>query len=483
MRYLPENIKAMAKKLGIQFPTTLPLFFSPPNIEYLTDWAESQITLIARKIAYKMVENLQYIAFEDFLKQLQKTINKFHEMINDDPYVLLIGELSPDKLAEGCSDQWIAGLALEYCGLKAPAAILTPNQLKSWQCSARTTVTNILMLDDAAYSGEQKNRILKYFCDRRNEIQSDTLSFYVGIPFMTRYAEHTLTAMRSIFKKLIVLEHVSMLSTADILDSADMFYAKQVNIGFISHRQTVTYFDHRFADFFSCFQQIYNGSNLLSSDSVHMMHFLGYTFDLDRAQKNKNLCFMHEPKQYNKLAISFTDPNHENNCSGYTIPTIIPPYQLHQYERKHDLARVIEAGTIGQRSPYLVNDPEIVAILAKPVVQNNRFFHFKKSILSLEKQKEYDKAVMLGNHNEITYEEHVNRHKNYQQVQHELKTCFPILKPLKTESRHPLLQCLMDTLVPIFNLCMSVTGLRMVLAMFQEVVYCNPYPDSTNRLN
>lgn len=482
MRHLSENTKAMANKLGIQFPTPLPLFRSSPKIEHLTDWAESQITPISRKIAYKMVANLQYIAFEDFLKQLQKTINNFHEKINDDPYVLLVGELRSDKLAKGCSDQWITGLALEYCGLKNPEAILTPNQLKAWQ-STHTTVTNIFMLDDAAYSGEQKNCILGYFDDQKNEIKSREISFYVGIPYMTHYAKNTLSAMNLTFKELIFLDHVYMASTADILDTKEIFYAKQANIGFISHRQTLTYFDHRFADFYSCFQQIYDGSNLLMTQSDYMMRFSGYTFESELAKRNKNLQLITEVDQYNTIAISLTDPNNCINCSGYTIPKIIPPYQLHQYERKQDLARAVEFGKIGVRSPYLANDPEIAAILAKPASQNIRFFHYKKSTLSLEIQTEYDKAVMLGNQNEITYDEQVDRHKKHQQLQHELKTSFPILKSLKTESRHPYIQYLIDTLVQIFNIFMIATGLRILLTMLQEAIFCNSHPSSTNGPN
>ena len=153
-----------------------------------------------------------------------------------------------------------------------------------------------------------------------------------------------------------------MSSTADILDTEDIFYAKQANIGFISHRQTLTYFDHRFADFYSCFQQIYDGSNLLVGQSVYMMRFSGYTFESELAKRNKNLQLITEVDQYNTIAISLTDPNNCINCSGYTIPKIIPPYQLHQYEGKQELARAIEFGKIGDRSPYLANDPEIADV-------------------------------------------------------------------------------------------------------------------------
>jgi hypothetical protein len=472
MRHLSATIKTVANKLGIQFPTPLPLFLGSPNSSHLADWAESQITPIARKIAQKMVDNLQYIPFEAFLKPLQKTIHNFHEKLNDEPYVLLLGEFKPDKLKRGCSDQWMIGLALEYCGLKEPEIILTPDQLKSWQ-STHPTVTNLLMLDDASYSGQQKKDILEYFVNRKNELKSHELSFYVGIPFMTHYAENQLSAMRLTFKNLIVLDHAYMPSTAEILDPKEIFYAEQTNIGYISHRQTLTYFDHRFADFYSCFQQIYDGSNLLMAESVHMMRFLGYTFESQFAKKNKHLQLITDVDQYNTIAISLTDPNSWIPCSGYAIPTIIPPYQLHQYEGQENLEFAIKK--IGTRNSYPANDPKIDAILTKPIPQNIGFFRYKKSELSLEKQMAYDNAVMLGNQNEITYDDQIDMHKKHHQLTQELETHFPILKPLKTELRHPFLQYIIDTLVQIFNLFTAITGLRMLLTMFQEAICCNTH--------
>ncbi len=473
---LSENTKAMANKLGIHFPTQLPLFRGKPKIEHLTDWAESQITPISRKIAHKFVENLQYIAFEDFLQQLQLTIDNFHQKVNDAPYVLLVGEVRLGKLEDGCSDLWIIGLALEHCGLKEPVAILTFGELLAWR-RIHPTITNILMLDDAAYSGLQKSNFLRYVTEQENETMANELSFYVGIPFMTHYAKNALSAKGSIFKELFFLDHVYMPSTVDVLDAKEIFYAKQAQISFISKRQTLTYFDHRFADFESCFQQIYDGTMLLSSsETIYRMLFLGYTYEPDRIIFNKNLQLRTDPDEYNALVITLFAPNSFDCSLGYSIPTIIPPYKLHQSKGKQDLAHAIERGRIGDRSHYPANDLEIAAISSKPASQNIRFFHYKKPAWTLEQQTEYDKAVMLGNHHDITCAEQVDQHKNHEQVMHELKTCFPVLKPLKTESRHPYLQCLIDTLVHIYD--MIVAGLRILLNMIRAATYSGLYTAS-----
>lgn len=185
------------------------MFLGLPNTEHLAEWAESQVTPMSRRIANKMVENLQYIAYEVFLKQLQTTIDDFHQQLNDEPYILLVGELRRDKLAEGCSDLWIIGLALEYCGLKEPEAILTPSQLKAWK-DTNTRTNKILMLDDASYSGTQKNSILSYFIYQENGLKLSELSFYIGIPFMTVTAKNILLTWKTDFKELIILNHVKM---------------------------------------------------------------------------------------------------------------------------------------------------------------------------------------------------------------------------------------------------------------------------------
>ncbi len=432
MPHFSDNTRNAANKLGILFPTSLPLFRGSPNIDHLADWAESQGTPMARQIAHKMVDNLQYIAFEDFLRQLQHTIDDFHQRVNSESYVLLVGELMFNKLADGCSDLWLIGLALEHCGLKEPVAILTPDQLQSYR-STHPSVTNILMLDDASYSGTQKGDILDYF-KIKDQIKANELSFFVGIPFMTRYAKEALSRRSGLFKELSFLNHVYMPSVIDVLDAKEIFYAKQANVGYVSSRQTLTYFDHRYADFFSCFQQIYDGSDLLSIQITNMMNFLGYTFNTELAKKNKNLRLITDPEQYNALVNSLIAPNYNINYSGYTIPTIIPPYRLHSDKTRQELNRAIESGKIGNRTPYPARDLSVETMLSKSILPGSRSFHYKKSACSLEMQVGYDNALIQGNQEEITYVEQVDRHKKHQQLQKELKTLFPAFKLRKANN-------------------------------------------------
>lgn len=244
------------------------------------------------------------------------------------------------------------------------------------------------------------------------------------------------------------------------MDAEEVFYAKKTNIGYINQSQTLTYFDHRFADFFSCFQQIYDGSNLLSQQSTIMMHFLGFTSNSDVARRNKRIKLITKPDEYNELAISQTDPNYNLDFYGYTIPKIIPPYKLHHNKKRLELEQAVKFGQLGNRTPYPAVNHEIHNLI-KSVPNGMHFFRYKKSTLNIKQQIEYDKAVMLGNHEYITHPEQIDRHTKHQQVLHELETCFPVLKPVRTTSGHQYLQFMID----IFK--MLAMALRILFTMLK----------------
>lgn len=477
MRHLSESILNNANKLGIQFPTPLPLFRGSPDKNHMTDWAESQCTPMTRQIAHKIIENLHYINFEEFLAQLQLTIDHFHQRVNNDSYVVLVGELRFGKLTAGCSDLWVIGLALEYCGLKEPDAILTPNQFFTYYRFTYPTVTHLLMLDDASYSGSQKYEIIDYFSDRM-PMKIDELSFYIGIPFMTQHAKKVLSERSVLFKELFFLNHTLMPSVVDFLNAKEFFYASSAQISYIDSHHTITYFDHRFADFYSCFQQIYEGADLLKSQISIMMRFQGYAYDPEVVKTNKKIQLIIEPKEYNALARSLVAPNYGFDCFGYTIPTIIPPYQLHKAEIREKLNNAIELGKIGNRSSYSAVDPNVEVLLSKFTTSSPGFFSFKKPAWALQKQIAFDSAVMFRNQEEIGYEELIDKHKINQQVQQELKVLFftPKQHKLKTECSN--FQNLVNALRKIFNVWMIIEYFHVVFLMIKKALFLNAFTEN-----
>ena len=388
MRKLSELTKQRATQLSISFPTQLPLFRAEPNREHLAEWVSAQLTPMTRQIAQKIVDNLGYIPFESFLSQLQKTVNDFHQKSNGASYILLLGESRQDKLEKGCSDQWIIGLALEHCGLREPEAILTHDSLKAW-CASHPDITHILILDDASYSGTQKREVL-------TSLDSDSkLSIYLGIPFITQYAENTLLEQRSNFKELIFLNCNYMPSTWDILNSEERNYAKAAGIGYISPKQTITYFDHRFADFYSCFQQVYNGEDLLSGSHTRpLMNLLGYTYN--EQEVDDEIKLIDNVEEYNQIARDVVMPNYYQDFRAYLIPLIVPPYRLGLEEDKQSFRNAILEGKVGNRSPFPCIDQTLIPAPPNTLIsQEKHHIPYKPTKIPIEKQMEYDKQLVL----------------------------------------------------------------------------------------
>ncbi|WP_147279877.1 hypothetical protein [Legionella worsleiensis] len=387
MRKLSDRTILSAKQLGISFPTQLPLFRAEPNREHMAEWANAQITPMTRQIAEKIIDNFQYISFERFMYQLQQTINDFHQKSNGAPYILLLGESRPDKLNRGCSDQWVIGLALEHCGLREPVVILTPESLKAW-CVDNPDITQVLMLDDASYSGNQKTHVLY------NLRGNNTLSFYLGIPFMSQYAERALSECHSIFKGLFVLDHHRMPSARDILDPEERKYAKAAHISLAHADKTITYFDHRFADEFSCFQPLYNGRYILGGTHIRdIMNLLGYASDAEFPGYGTKLIVA--PEEYNAIVVDIIMPNSDVDLSGYLIPLIVCPY--HRY-RANDIGLLRDAlsqGKVGARTPYPLIDQTLREVLSTEcIAQEKHSVPFKPTKIAIEKQIEYDEQLV-----------------------------------------------------------------------------------------
>ncbi len=109
---------AMLKRVGIRFPIPLPLLSSPPDKKAMDAWVECHKSIPqVREIAKKLSDNINYVSYETFSNQLKKTIADFNK--KKKPYILWIPQLTTrDERVEGCSDVWVAGIALEHCGFQ-----------------------------------------------------------------------------------------------------------------------------------------------------------------------------------------------------------------------------------------------------------------------------------------------------------------------------------------------------------------------------
>jgi hypothetical protein len=307
---------------------------NPPNFEHLHAWAESQNTPMVRQIAKKMVTNLNYISHQKFLTQLCATIADFDEKTNGAPYCLVIAENQYDKLfREGCSDTWVAGLALKHANLRKPEAILSLGDCHN-HFLVNPNMKNVLILDDAAYSGQQKTKAMTHFFEVHRNYRLHRLNVYIGLVYQSNLAETKIKATDST-NSMTILEHGKIPSMMDAFNKREKEYlyaSKLIIDGFhcdlsremmarfkpedIHQGLTLTYFDHTYPDFMSAYEPLYTGVNLLASTQhlKRLKEHMGESMSLD----------------------SFQDSvPHHNQSTGYTIPTIKRPYdrrpQVHTF--------------------------------------------------------------------------------------------------------------------------------------------------------
>lgn len=351
-----RQLNEKTKKAGIEFPTILPLFRNPPDRKAVQEWVDKHDTTEINKhfpelkpLAEKIAKHINYIPYETFLEKLKITINDFHKKTKEDPYVLWIAQ-DAMHLKAGASDAWVAGLAFEHCGLRTPAAIFTTNRFVDFLKSnyvykhhfgKENYIKHILLLDDASYSA---NHIL----DEINHIHTDSLietedkriitilenyyQFYIGIPFMTSIAEQKISDNIRINASL--LAHTKLPMLKELLDEKEIKLLESV--GTTVRSKTLSYFDHRFPDVWSTLSQIEDGYNLLCLGKMDAMEKMGYTPETMAID------------EWNKLVPKMIPD------SLPLIPTVIPPYRLHDERGQESLKRALEKRTLGLRTQYPV---------------------------------------------------------------------------------------------------------------------------------
>lgn len=323
----------MAEQAGIYFPTPLPLYNSPPDEKAMQNWIAVQNTPELQCLAKKITANINYIAIDKFLKQLKITVQDFNDKVQE-PYVLWIAQENSSALKEGCSDLWVPGLALEHCGLRWPESIITTDQLGNF-FKTNTTIKKILLLDDAAYSGTHLNRELAHF---EIATHASNIDLYIGVAFMTERAEQYATHFN-------LLKHSSIKTLSEIFSTKEL---KTLNMTGGFANQTLTYFDHVFPDFYSTFQTLRTGNNLLKVNCgiLDYMHNKGYvTSEFQHLFPNSKLI---SSLEWNNLCMELI------RDSEPLIPTIIRPHRLHNEEQLKIFDESHQKKKLGTRTHYTV---------------------------------------------------------------------------------------------------------------------------------
>ena len=319
----------IAANAGIRFPTILPLFRSPPRKEEAGRWIahHSQAPLL-QSVAKKIVDNINYISFESFLAKLQEMIGEFNEAVNE-PYVLWISQERDKRKDIGCSELWVSGLAFEYCGLRAPQAIVWTNELNDY-LAEHPEIKRVLILDDASYSGrhitdqlattvvsEQAHLPQAKINSQLNITLRKNRCLYIGIPFLSSIAENQIFEQESkYFASKCVLVQENFNSIQDFLSEEEIGFLKRKHSSMV-FRSTLTYFDHRFPDIFSTYDGLSIGNHLLGSAWQ----------DTDELKD--------EIEKLNSTPIQL-------------VPSVVPPYQIEYSGGQALLAHVLERGSHGE---------------------------------------------------------------------------------------------------------------------------------------
>lgn len=365
------KLKQELEAAGISFPTVLPLFKNPPNKAAANAWVEAHYAFpLIKKIAKKMVDNINYISFERFFAGLEQTIQSFNLHIQDRPYILWIGQYNKKDLNDGCSDQWAAGLALEYGKLRWPSAIATTKTLI--ECLRQNqTIKDVLLLDDASYSaghiGQEISHLdneflLNLFSHSNAEIREDfqrlenkqpKRNLSIGIPFMTTHAFQSLSKLRNgIFSNVQVLQHETIKMQREILSLDEIAYLE--TFGYILGYKTLTYFDHTYPDLFSTIDNFKSGTHLLLDNVAKAMKTLGYIPGEDHsASQTSGLTVITDPKEWRTLINKLLP-----STKPAITPTIIQPYRL--LNKKDQLKWALSHDALGERTQHLL--PEKLAI-------------------------------------------------------------------------------------------------------------------------
>ena len=258
-------IQQMAANVGICFPTKLPEVSTAPDPQAMAVWVKHHDqTPLMQTIAKKIVQHINHVSTECFLEKLQETIADFHASCNRS-YVLCVCH---DSARVSCkSDQWVAGLALERCNLRFPNAIVKSQDLDAC-LRAHPEIHDILILDDAAYSGA-------HLTDGLAWMKTGGCHIYIGIPFMTNKAKKRVEEKCAPDLAITVLKH-SHLPVLEEMLTQDEKYHFVVDMDMSREMtRTLTYFDHKFPDSWSTLQNIATGNHLLRFHESYYMERRG----------------------------------------------------------------------------------------------------------------------------------------------------------------------------------------------------------------
>jgi hypothetical protein len=231
-------------------------------------WVEAH-TGEFRTIAEILIDKINHVTHEEFKSQLKESVENFNNYLSgqSDPSYIIVIPGGFDKSA-----LWVTSLAKEFLEFP-PERIIMIHDYDFADILEESTCVNIVMFDDAAYSGRQMAE--EYF----PKFEGVDKVLHPIIPFMTESAEKKLEVeLTKLNIKHMIHDHATMDSFSKFLserqkkllraEGNNEFTVQQIdtktNPSGIDNL-TVTYFDHKKADDWSMVTALDDGSSLNSS--------------------------------------------------------------------------------------------------------------------------------------------------------------------------------------------------------------------------
>lgn len=151
-----------------------------------------------KAIKQKFFESIQKISYEDLEKDLFACTQELNNKLNNQDFAL--------GYAENKSQKWIAELALQYLNKPPVDSFSTYTAFSlsgagSEQSSLSEKANNLVVFDDAAYSGTQMCELLENLVTEISKKPNQPKNIYFVIPFMS---DHSKTKLQETWDKLLL---------------------------------------------------------------------------------------------------------------------------------------------------------------------------------------------------------------------------------------------------------------------------------------
>jgi hypothetical protein len=203
---------------------------------------ESSIELLI-----KLLNKTTHISFNQLIDSIKITIKKFEKEIGEASFYLFI-PIIDDKPIQHKSNYWISKIFYLLMN-KKPIGIITSFK------ELTDEMKNIIVCDDAIYSGQQMSQTFKNF----DEEPIDKHLFHILCPFISEASMERLYNMDQ-FNKNFYYTHI-MKTFLDVYkdneDDEDADFFEVISLFSIKRTNYPIYFDHRVADTLSSFAHVY----------------------------------------------------------------------------------------------------------------------------------------------------------------------------------------------------------------------------------